>query len=218
MADSGPRSQKCVGFNSVGEPCKAWAVLGMDVCWYHGGRAAGQEVRTRARLRASVEVMTLAYGGPVEVDPAQALLDEVARTNGHIQWLQNQILTSDPQAFGEMAWRRAENANNSTRTIRPEDQEAIPSAYTGVWLDLYIAERKHLLTAADKAIKAGVVDRMVRLQESQGVALAMVLARILDRLQLSEEQRDVAAEVVATELRSLTASAPPAEGEVVARG
>jgi len=201
---SGPVSRQCEALNSVGDRCRAWAVLGTAKCWYHGGRATGKQYRVEARVLVGAERLVNTYGGPVEVSPAQALLDEVARTNGHVLWLQEKVLTSDPQQFGEAVWRRAEAGGYTTRQIHEDERDYIPEAYGAVYLDLYMKERQHLLNAADKAIKAGVADRMVRLQESQGVALAMVLARILDALQLTSQQREIAGEVVAIELRSLT--------------
>jgi DNA-binding transcriptional MerR regulator len=51
----------------------------------------------------------------------------------------------------------------------------------------------------------GVAERQVRLQEQQGVLLATVISRVLDRLELNAEQRALVGVVVPEELLAVSA-------------
>lgn len=76
-------AQRCTAHRSDGEPCKAWAITGGDVCVYHGGKAPQVREAARKRLEGLVpealEVLAdLAHGKaahpasgePVVVPPA----------------------------------------------------------------------------------------------------------------------------------------------------
>lgn len=68
------------------------------------------------------------YGHPRDVAPAEAVLAEIARTVGHVEWLAARIGAS------------ATPGDNAT--IAPEISK---------WIELYFAERKHLLQACRAA-------------------------------------------------------------------
>jgi hypothetical protein len=109
---------------------------------------------------ASRSVIT--FGLPREVDPQQALLEEVHRTAGHVAWLQAKIASLPTDAD-------LKQLDKGERLERP-----------AVWVEMYQAERKHQTRVAEAAIRCGIAERQVRLAEAQGAQLAGVLRGVLD--------------------------------------
>ena len=196
----------CSKHRRTGEPCKAFALAGTDYCWYHGGASAtatGHAQQKKALIGA--QLMSNTYGEPVAVDPVTGLLEEVARTNGHIKWLQEKLLTEDPDEFAEHAWRRsAGEANNTTRGPTARDMKHMPKAYAAVWLDLYQRERQHFLKACVSAVGANAAERFARLMDAQGELIGLAIRRILEDLTLTEEQQEIAMQSVPRHLREIT--------------
>jgi hypothetical protein len=138
------------------------------------------------------------YGLPVDIDPAEALLQEVQRTAGHVAWLAEQVKAVDPEA---LIWGRTK-----TRKGRAADgpvDVTDEAAAVSVWLTLYQQERKHLVHVAAAALAAGVEERRVRLAEQHGEVLAGVIRAVLADLRLSEAQQALVAEVVPRHLRAV---------------
>jgi hypothetical protein len=137
------------------------------------------------------------YGLPREVDPADALLEEVHRTAGHVAWLQVKVGDLDEQ---DLVWGTVQEVDRSSGEFGGTD--TTQAAKPNVWLELYRAERRHLAEVCKTALAAGVAERQVRLAEQQGALIATVIGRILDDLDLSAEQRGMVAEVVPRHLRA----------------
>jgi hypothetical protein len=155
--------------------------VGFGSCKLHGGATpAGRESAKRARARTEVAV----FGLPVDIDPRDALLQEVCRTAGHVAWLRDRI-ASLPEA-------------------------ELPSS---AWVPLYQEEREHLVRVSKSAADAGVQERSVRVAEEQGRLLAGVIRAILGELDLSEFQRAVAPMIVRRHLMALAAPDQPDETE-----
>jgi hypothetical protein len=123
------------------------------------------------------ERAVVTYGLPRTVAPAVALLEEIARTAGHVDWLGKQVSgLDDPTADGS----------------RP-------------WVELYRLERRHLREVCRDAIAAGVAERQVTLAEQQGHLMASVITAVLAELQLTPDQRALVATVVPRHLRAVEA-------------
>lgn len=104
------------------------------------------------------------YGDPMQIDPDQALLMEVHRTAGHVEWLRQRI-----QEIGEVKG------------------DAVLMQYTdafgmgaSVWVDMYQKERQHLVRVAKAAIDAGVAVRQVEIAEQQARIMAMVMISFIE--------------------------------------
>jgi hypothetical protein len=69
--------------------------------------------------------------------------------------------------------------------------------------DLEAKERDRCANFAAKAITAGLAERQVRLAERQGELIVQVLTAVFDDLGLSEEQQEVAPDVIARHLTLL---------------
>jgi len=154
---------RCNATKTDGNPCKAWAVVGLDVCHFHGGatpkaRNAAFERRALHMSQAGMEL----FGPPVETSPEEALLDELHRTAGHIAWLREQIATSDPTMFAQSMWMQSRQSGY----IRPDEIDNYSwSAAGAIWVKLYMEERKHLVEVATRCIAAGIEERRVRIAE-----------------------------------------------------
>jgi hypothetical protein len=177
------QKRKCRGHNRDGSPCKNWALPGQLVCRMHGGAqpAARRNGERRVQEQAAREA-TATYGLPVEVDPHDALLQEVHRTAGHVAWLHEivQAIAQDDLIRGVTKVVRM--PDGTTRT----EVEAAPT----VWLTQYQKERDHLRKVCADAIRAGVEERLVRLEEEKAVRLAACVRGIVSDLghDLGEER------------------------------
>ena len=120
----------------------------------------------------------LTYGGPVDVDPITALLEELHRSAGAVRWLELMV-----------------------QSLAPEQ-----AAQSG-WLEVYRQERRHLVDVAGVAVRSGIAERHVALAEKQGALVAALVIKLLDlpELELRADQRRIARAFVARELHVLDA-------------
>jgi hypothetical protein len=71
--------------------------------------------------------------------------------------------------------------------------------------DLEAKERERCANFASKAVAAGLGERMVRVAEQQGALIAQVIRAVLDRIDLTPAQRELAAQAVREELIAVAA-------------
>ena len=141
------------------------------MCRNHGGKSPQALAAADARLAEREAVLaSKTFGFPIEVDPHTALLQELHRTAGVVEWLGQMVQTLDADA---VAW-------GTTRiTVGGPDHGRTSEAGRNVWVSLWQDERKHLTAVAAACAKAGIEERRVLLAESQGRVLAGVVQRIL---------------------------------------
>lgn len=188
---------------STGKPCTRPVVEGANRCRFHGG--AAPQVKAAAKRRLAVEQAAEAvqtFGLPRTVDPRDALLEEVYRTAGAVDWLHQQVqaLTTN-----EVIWGRTEQVERQAGEFPGTDTTY--SAQAHAWVRLWQEERRHLVAVTKAAIAAGIEERKVRIAEQQGALLADVIRRILADLSLSPEQQARVPEVVPRHLRAVAAVA-----------
>jgi hypothetical protein len=160
-------------------------------CLHHGG-CTKNGVAFAARLKAEAEMAKAdaANGNTVEVDPIDALVAEVRRAAGHVEWLGRLIAQSDPDALTD---NRAAGTELS------------------VWLRKYQAERQLLVQVAESAIRTGVDERRVRIAQKEAQLIAGVFEKVMadEQLGLSYTQREVFRVVAARHLRALATQGEP---------
>lgn len=199
-----PEPRSCKARRSqTGEPCRKVPMRGQDVCASHGGRAPQAKAaaeRRMAQVRAAKYVET--FGLPREIDPRDALLEEVYRTAGAIDWLHAQILDLDPDA---VVWGKTDEVSKTATEY--EGVDTTYAAAVNMWVQLWQAERKHLVDVSKAAINAGIEERRVQLAEQQGALLASVIKGVLGDLDLTPEQAAAAPRIVADRLRDVSMSA-----------
>jgi hypothetical protein len=179
----------CGGRKSNGKICELTAGLytdhiGWGKCSFHGGNTP--TLRTSAARYMGGEVidrMTNAYGlgGPVEITPQEALLQEVRRSAGHVGFLKDRLNMFDLK-LGE------EVLSEAKREL----------------VELYQKERLMLVKVAKAAVDAGIAQERVQLEREKGVKLVEVLRKVFDGLSLSIEQQRLLPILVPAALRELT--------------
>lgn len=183
-----------------GGTCKSAPIQGATRCRMHGGaspRAKAAAERRLAEQAAREAVVT--YGLPVDISPTEALLREVRYTAGHVEWLRARVqeLEEAKLTVGVTEQKIDPTGAKSTKI------ESVPNA----WVRLYQEERRHLVAVTTAALKAGVEERRVRLEEAQGAAIVELLDTILDGLDLTPAQQEKAHDVVPRALRAIEGGA-----------
>lgn len=113
--------------------------------------------------------MALEVARELDVSPWEALLLAVRRAAGRVAWVDEQLTLVTRANDGDM------NARDVLR-----------------WLSESRKERTLLARTAKSAVDAGVAERLVRQVELEGRVVAEVLGRVLDRLSLDADQRQLA--------------------------
>lgn len=190
---------KCSGKRSNGQPCSKWPMAGQRVCNTHGGSSPQAKAAAERRVQSAQALAAVTtFGLPREVDPRDALLEEVYRTAGAVDWLTQKV--REVQA-DDVIWGKAEEVDKQATEFSGTD--TTHKATVNLWVDLLNRERKHLVDVCKAAIGAGLEERRVRLAESQGAMLAGVIKAILGDLDLTPEQSAKVATVVPRHLRSV---------------
>lgn len=159
---------------------KGWGTShpGTGSCKLHGGStSAGTKSAAKEAARNAVGT----YGLPRNVDPATALLEEVHRTAGHVEWL-GQVVGALKQKA--LVWGRTK------KKIGGDDRGTTFQAGENAFLALYNKERAHLVRVTAEAIKAGVEERRVRVEEHRAEMVVTMLGSIFDNLDLTDEQAE----------------------------
>ena len=174
-------------FNKPGT-CKQPAGYGTDhegygLCKHHMGNTPAGKI---AGARAAVIGMAKVYGEPRDIDPYDALLEEVQRSAGIVTWMDGKI--------GEL----------TDSDIMELTKEGYKPA---VWIDIHRLERAHLARCCKMAIDAGIAERTMKLAEDQGRLLAAAITEIVASIPMSASAREKAPAVIARVLRTIPISA-----------
>lgn len=117
------------------------------------------------------------YGNERGVNPFIALLEEVRRAAGHVAWL-------------------------GAKVAQAPSDDALLDEYAP-WVRLYKAERAALVKASETAIKLGLAERVVRVEERRAELVARVLLATLSELGLPPELVARAPEILRKQLLAL---------------
>lgn len=193
---------QCTAHRRNGDQCGNHAVKGANVCRMHGGAIPAVKAAAARRVaeQKAAKAMSL-LAAPVDIDPAQALLELVQWTAGEVRYWRaevNRISEEQPEA---LTWgpTKQEAGEGPQGPIDTTTMEATPP----VAYRMLESAQDRLAKYAAAALRAGVEERRVRLAEDQGALVAQVIRRILDRLDLAEWQAELVSTVVPEELRAL---------------
>jgi hypothetical protein len=180
--------------------------VGVGACKLHGGSTPNHQKAAR-REQARLDVVTL--GLPRDISPEQALLEEVKRAAGHVAWLEMKVAELEPE---DVIWGVAEQIErpagiDGEGAAAAGEVETKRRAGLNMWVQLYHEERKRLVVAAEKAVGADAQGRMVAVFEQIGSAYRQMFDRVLDQLDLDDEQRARVPGVVTAELRQIAGGA-----------
>lgn len=132
--------------------CIAFPVKGTGRCTKHGG-SAPQVLRARDRRdeEARLEAAVVTYGLPVKVDPIDALLNELWRTQGAVLWLGEQVRELKPEA---LTWGLKELADKRATEYTGIDRTEAAGIHGLV--ELYFRERQHLAKVSKDCVGVGI--------------------------------------------------------------
>jgi hypothetical protein len=153
---------------------------GQKVCWWHGGATPDSKLKeARRRAEAMGRELMVTYGTPIETDPADALLQEVYRTAGHIAWLSERITQTGETELAE-SWVMFTRVSGVSGSSAREMQELMQQqGLSGVWLELYMKERDRLIRVSQVAVAAGIEERRVKLAESMAAQMGAAMVGLV---------------------------------------
>lgn len=193
--------------------CGNAARKGAVVCGSHGGEAAQVAAAADRRMEGAHAVRAAAtYGLPIDTDPGDALMAELARTAGHVHWLGQLVASLEhhddphPTVLGDGGEREPDGPHVTRSGLKQYTRtEKFTVEQPSVWVQLYQQERKHLTAVATALLRAGVEERQVKIVEQQAEQLADAMRRLVEALGL-----DPAEERVRTAMRASLTLVPAA--------
>ncbi|HEY5990306.1 MAG TPA: hypothetical protein VIV12_28555 [Streptosporangiaceae bacterium] len=203
-----PGHGRCGGRTRGGAPCRLPAGHGTSHpgwgrCDHHGGATPNHvAAATEAQAKAAAEKFAL----PIRTTAAQALQDELARSNGVVCWLLARVRELGEADF---VWgtsqRVIKNAGPGQGQGTPQ-VEVTQAARVHPLVSMLERERRHLANVAVEMSRLGLEARVLRLAEREGNLIAEVVRGILSDLHLTPEQQARVPEVVARRLRAVTSA------------
>ena len=120
------------------------------------------------------------YGSERHINPFVTLLEEVRRTAGHVAWLGLKV----------------QEAPSDLSLLEDYSQ----------WLKLYRSERAHLVKVSETAVRLGLEERVVRVEERKAEIMVRAMIATLDALGISQEMRDQVPGILRQQLLSIEAA------------
>jgi hypothetical protein len=149
---------------------------GVGACKYHGGC-----VPSHVKAAASEEYRRL-LGTEMEINPYEGIMWCIKIRAGEVKWLGDRMAELDEEAWVE-------------------------ETLVGKQFHLYARERKDamrdLTRYCEMALRLGIAERYVRLAETYGQLIAQLIKRILEKLNLTDEQKLEAPKIVRQELLAI---------------
>lgn len=188
--------------------CHQQAVKGTPACYHHAGVGLDE-----ARRRGAAAMLRL-YADPLEIGPAEGLLDEVRWSAGHVAALRAEV---QRLAAAEPAGTAADGGiGGQTRsgplwwgaakvTVRDgELAEVVEQAGPHAVLAAYDREREHFARVCKAALDAGAQQQAIDLARVLGADVGRLIDAVIGRLDLTPDQRALVPVVVPEILRTWT--------------
>ena len=184
---------KCGAKTRAGGRCNQAAGFGTEHpglgrCKYHGGNTPNQ-IANAVVKRAQL------MGAPIDMNPVEAIIWSIRITAGEVKWLSEKIAELD-------------------------EKEGIENTIVGKQFHLYVRERRDrvalLYRMGNDALKLGLAERAIKMAEMYGIALSRFIMGVLDDLQLTPEQAQLAPSVVRKHLVILEGRKSVDPGKMIA--
>lgn len=216
------RSQRSVRYDNPPGFCALPAGFGTNHpgsghCKFHTGNTpAGVIHAVKERLFRDLPTL----GSPRDIDPHSAILEEVHRTAGHVEWLRLVIASMGVEPDADFAGQIEDETG-----VTPQGRQKALTQYTekgidlSVWMNIYQSERQMLIQACKAAVQMGCAERQVRVAEDQGRLLAMVIKKIFadPELGMTNKQKAVMPGIVRRELSAISESSAAEAIEATAK-
>lgn len=179
----------CAASMKKGGLCKkpaGWGTqhLGHGPCKLHGGNFPTVVKRAlTSMLMEELRESTLGANMPIDIHPADALLELVKMCAGHVRWLNMQV--SEMEKISEFNYVSKTTEIHTTVRLLGEYED-------------------RLARFSKMAIDTGIEERMVRVAERQGDMIAVMLVGIFDALGLSPAQKELVPSLVQRGLAELS--------------
>ena len=173
--------------------CQKWPMREAAVCDKHGG--AQKAVRAKAIARQEekeIRMKVASLGIPIQVDPIDALLNDIWETVGNIEFLR-QLIQELPTHPGEDEVV-GENKNHQPIWKHGEagiygmtyHQSGLPTgeAKPHVLVQMYNDERKHLVNVTSAAIRLGIEEHRLQLEETRATEVFRAVSLALELMGL----------------------------------
>lgn len=142
---------------------------GTGRCKLHGGKTRNHAVAAqREQAKAAAE----AFGLEREINPHDALIEELRRTAGLVSY------------YGA---RAADLGQDDLHGPIGAYLNAIPKHEAHVWVRLHQEERVHFTRVAKTCIECGIAERQITLAEEQGALIATAVKGILEDLGVADQ-------------------------------
>jgi methylphosphotriester-DNA--protein-cysteine methyltransferase len=156
----------CLAKKKNGTLCRAFAGqgtdhLGIGRCKYHGGATSSHKKHARA---VEIQRQMIVLSEPSDTDPLNSLLELHSRAAGQVSYAFQRIKDMTPDDFA--------------------------SAEGQMFLKMYTDERERLARIAEVCARAGIEDKLLKIQERQFAVLVRWFDEILGSLDLTERQLD----------------------------
>jgi hypothetical protein len=186
------RSDDLKGPGRKGQPCRQFKGYGTDHpgfghCSLHGGSTPTQ-VEGAARERLTRELATM--GIPVQIDPQQALLEQVWEAAGNVAFLRAAVqrLRLPGAVAGSSPAPEGESPAEVTE-IRLYGPDHTGDAVPHVLVAMYGAERERLAKFAKFALDAGIAQKHLDLIERLADPIVAVVMAALEGLPTAEREQ-----------------------------
>jgi hypothetical protein len=190
---------------------------GRGYCNYHEWAAEHEVSKMPLQVQAARNEavrQTMFMGRPVHTDPHSALLEEIQRSAGIIEWLRDKMQAMAQELDGDTDGAIQASDSLLVQFVPKAGQQ--PSA----WWVLYQEERAHLVRTCVAAIKAGVAERRVAIAEQQGALIVMMFNAFIHdtELGLSPEQIMLAPRLIRKHMAALPRGEEQHPGQRIIEG
>lgn len=192
----------CGAKKKNGDICRAPALKGGVRCARHGGKTPAAREAALERVKqeqAESAVKTLGLVGKYpDVHEFDTLRLELRRSSAVVTWLEAEVGNLNKQ---ELVWNVTEDIDgmDGHGAIEKKTRALTPHP---LW-EMLLKEREHLVKVSAAALKIGIDERRIQLQERDAAALLGVISRAINQAQLTREQRDTISTTIANGLRAL---------------
>lgn len=154
-----------------GAQCKRHAAVAQRVCSMHGAKSPQAKRKAAERQeRERIEALADTLGTPVEgSDPAEVITERIDARRGHVRWLLARVRELEPDA---LTWGKTRSKTGG------DDHGVTEEAKPHVWYALYEESAAKLERLCIEAVRVGVEERRVRLDER----IADMWVRVIDGL------------------------------------
>ena len=193
-SDSGEAHAICGAKTRSGEPCRQRPMLGQRRCRMHGG-SSPVALRAAERRIASVEAarQVESWGGRLDVNPAEALLDLVQGKAAEVAYWNWRVAGLDEAERAGLLVAETTFGEGPQGPVDTTTRKAAPHMFVVMLHKV----QDQLASFSAAALRAGVDEALVRLATVQASAVVEFARRAIE---VARERPDVAADVILLEL------------------